>query len=224
MTQQINLFNPIFRKQKKYFSSVTMAQALAIIVLACGLLALDAAIRMRALARQAAATDALLIARQQRLTEVKVQFAPRQKSATLAAEILEAQQELVMLQNATATVQRGGFGDTVGFSPYFRALARQSVDGLWLTDVRIASGGTSIGIQGNVLQAPLVPQYMGRLASEPVMKGKSFATLAMDAVAPPSTQRLDGATAAVVAPTLPTYLKFSLQSVGGSQGTPVVAK
>jgi hypothetical protein len=224
VTQQINLFNPIFRKQKKYFSSVTMAQALAIILLACALLAVDASIRMRALARQAAETDALLAARQQRLTEVKVQFAPRQKSTTLAAEILEAQQELVMLQNASATVQRGGFGDTIGFSPYFRAFARQSIDGLWLTDVRLASGGSAIGIQGNVLQAPLVPQYMGRLASEPVMKGKSFATLAMDAVAPPSTARLDGGAAPAAASAAPTYLKFSLQSVADGQGKPVVAK
>ena len=33
MSQQINLFNPIFLKQKKYFSVVTMLQALLLIVL-----------------------------------------------------------------------------------------------------------------------------------------------------------------------------------------------
>lgn len=224
MTQQINLFNPIFRKQKKYFSSVTMVQALAIICGACALLAIDAAFRTRALTTQAAATEALLAARQQRLTEVKVQFAPRQKSATIAAEIAAAQEELAMLQNATATVQRGGFGDTVGFSPYFRAFARQSIAGLWLTDVKVASGGAAIGIQGNALQAPLVPQYMGRLAQEPIMKGKTFATLALTAVTPPQVALAPG-TAAQATPgaalTTPAYLKFSLQSVGGGQGTAV---
>lgn len=223
MTQQINLFNPIFRKQKKYFSSVAMAQALGIICVACALLVVDASIRMRALTKQAAATDALLAAKQQRLTEVRVQFAPRQKSATIAAEIVAAQQELSMLQNATAMVQRGGFGDTTGFSPYFRAFARQSIDGLWLTELRIASGGGAIGIQGNALQAPLVPRYMARLAQEPVMKGKAFATLAIDAVKAPQPVRVDasGAAAPVAAPAAPTYLKFSLQSVG--TGAPAVA-
>jgi hypothetical protein len=214
VTQQINLFNPIFRKQKKYFSSTAMVQALAIICVACALLAVDAAFRMQALAKQAAATDALLAARQQRLTEVRVQFAPRKKSPTIAAEIVAAQQELTMLQNATATVQRGGFGDTTGFSPYFRAMARQSIAGLWLTDLRISAGGAAIGIQGNALQAPLVPQYMGRLASEPVMKGKAFATLAIDAVMPPRVVRPDGA---AVPGAVPAYLKFSLQSVGTGQ-------
>jgi hypothetical protein len=217
VTQQINLFNPIFRKQKKYFSSMAMVQALAIICVACALLALDAGFRMQALAKQAAAADTLLAARQQRLTEVRVQFAPRQKSATIAAEIVEAQRELTMLQNATASVRRGGFGDTTGFSPYFRALARQSIEGLWLTDLHIAAGGALIGIQGNALQAPLVPQYMGRLATEPVMKGKSFATLAIDAVLPPPLVRQVGGPAPAAAPAVPAYLTFSLQSVATVQ-------
>ena len=223
MTQQINLFNPIFRKQKKYFSSVAMVQALAIICVACALLATDAAYRMRALTVQAGATDALLAARQQKLTEAKVQFAPRQKSTTLGAEIVAAQQELAMLQSASATVQRGGFGDTVGFSPYFRAFARQSIDGLWLTDVKVAAGGASIGLQGNALQAPLVPQYMGRLAQEPVMKGKAFATLAISTVAPSNVVLVGGAGPAAAAPATPSYLKFSLQSVVAVPA-PAVAK
>ncbi len=224
MTQQINLFNPIFRKQKKYFSSVAMAQALAIICVACGALAVDAAIRMRALTEQASATEALLSARQQRLTEVKVEFAPRQKSATMAADIIGAQEELAMLQNATATIKRGGFGDTTGFSAYFRAFARQSVEGLWLTELRISSGGAAIGIQGNALAAPMVPQFMARLAQEPVMKGKAFATLAMNAVAPAQVTELTPGAQAVSTPRTPTYLTFSLQSVAGAPAAVVAAK
>jgi hypothetical protein len=221
VTQQINLFNPIFRKQKKYFSSTAMVQALAIICVACGLLAVDAGFRMQALTRQAAATDTLLAARQQRLTEVRVQFAPRKKSPTITAEIIAAQQELTMLQNATVTVRQGGFGDTTGFSEYFRALARQSIEGLWLTDLRISAGGAAIGIEGNALQAPLVPQYMGRLATEPVMKGKAFATLAIDAVMPARVARKDGVAAPAAAP---VYLTFSLQSVSTGQPAAVAVK
>lgn len=223
MTQQINLFNPIFRKQKKYFSSVAMAQALGIICVACALLAVEAAVRTRALTKQATATSELLALKQQRLTDVKVQFAPRLKSATLVAEISAAQQEMTMLQNATATVKRGGFGDTRGFSAYFRAFARQSVPGLWLTDLDISSGGERIGVQGNALQAPLVPQYMGRLAQEPIMKGKEFATLNMSAVKPAQVSVATTAGTPVAASAVPTYLSFSLQSIG-AQSAAVVAK
>lgn len=217
MSQQINLFNPIFRQQKKYFSSVTLLQALAIICVACALLAADATRRLSAVKAQAQATDALFAARQQRLAEVKVQYAPRSKSTTLGAEIAAAQTELTLLSNASEMVKRGGFGDTRGFSGHFRAFGRQVVDGLWLTDLQIASGGAAIGVQGNTLNAELVPLYMQRLAQEPVMKGASFATL--DISVPPAPAATASATAAPV-----SYLKFSLQSALDAASAPVVAK
>ena len=215
MSQQINLFNPVFRKQKKYFSSVALLQALGIICLGCALLAGDAARRAVAIKAQAASTDAKLLARQEFLAEARVRFAPRQKSAALAAEVAEAQEELAMLSAASATIERGGFGDTRGFSTYFRAFARQRIDGLWLTNLDIGANGTQIGVQGNTLQAELVPLYMRRLASEAVMQGKAFASLEMGAPAP--------AVAAPGAPAAPpkvagapTYLRFNLQSSGAA--------
>lgn len=211
MSQQINLFNPIFRKQKKYFSSVTMLQALGLICLACALLAADAAVRERALRAQAGATDARLLQRQQRLAAAKIQFPARQKSPTLASEVAAAQAELAMFADASAMIGRGGFGDVRGFSPYFRAFARQSVDGLWLTGLNISANGAQIGVRGNTLRAELVPQYMRRLSSETIMQGKTFSSL--DISAPPPVVQAAGGAAPAAA--LPTVLKFSLQSAGG---------
>ena len=219
MSQQINLFNPIFRKQKKYFSSVTMLQALAVICLACALLAADAARRTYALKAQAAATDATLLARQEKLSAFRVQFAPRKKSPTLAAETRAAEEELAMLTNAAATVAGGGFGDTAGYSAYFKAFARQSFDGLWLTNLQVASGGTRLAVQGNVLQAQLVPQYMRRLSSEPVMQGKTFASMEIGAPTPAPAGAEPGAKAAA-----PLYLSFKLQSSGAAAPVSVAVK
>jgi len=207
VSQQINLFNPIFRQQKKYFSSVTMVRALVIICAACALLAWDASNRLRAVKLQAAATDARLAARQQRLNEVRTQYAPRPKSATLPAEIKAAEQELALLVNAGDSLKRGSVGDARGFSAYFRALARQDLDGVWLTDIAIGDGGATLSLQGNALQGELVPQYMQRLAQEPAMKGKTFSTLEIGA--PPAPE----AGANGVRPAAPTYLHFSLQSM-----------
>lgn len=226
MSQQINLFNPIFRQQKKYFSSVTMAQALGVIAVACLLLAGDAMYRARKLQAQAAASDALLQARQQKLADYKVQYAPRVKSATLPDEIAAAQMELTMLTNAAATLKRGGFGDTRGFSEYFRALARQSVNGLWLTEVTIGAGGDQIGVRGRTLEADLVPAYMRRLSAEPIMQGKAFASLEIER---PNAQAVAGesAGAGTPAPAMAggaRYLEFSLQSAGAAGQGGAVAK
>jgi hypothetical protein len=222
VSQQINLFNPIFRKQKKYFSSTTMLQALAIICVACALLVADAARRSRALQAQAASIDALLLSSQERLADFRVRYAPRQKSAALVTEIAAAQVELAMLANAQATITRGGFGDTRGFSGYFRAFARQSIEGLWLTGLDIAAGGQRLGVHGNAMQAELVPQYMRRLGTEPVMQGKAFSSLEIGAglvAAAPAAAAPAGTSVAAA----PPYLRFSLTS-GGAAVTPAAGE
>ncbi|MES2017255.1 MAG: hypothetical protein V4484_12230 [Pseudomonadota bacterium] len=211
MTQQINLFNPIFRKQKKYFSSATMLQALGVICLACALLAADAMRRQRAVQSQAAAVDALLLVRQQKLADYKVSYAPRVKDPALATSIRAAESELLLLNNAAAMIERGGFGETRGFANYLRAFARQSIDGLWLTGLNISAGGAQLGVEGNAMQGELVPLYVRRLASEAVMRGKDFSSLKMEAASAPT-----GAA--------PAYLKFSLQSAGAAAPQPMAAK
>ncbi|MBC7456167.1 MAG: hypothetical protein H7335_21195 [Massilia sp.] len=219
MSQQINLFNPIFRKQKKYFSSVTMLQALSIIWLACVAFSIESLIRTRTLQAQLAATDAQLAAKQQKLADYRVQFAPRQKSATLPVEIAEAQRELTMLTTAAATIGRGGFGDTNGFSGYFRAFGKQRLEGLWLTDVSIAGGGANIGLRGKTLEAELVPRYIAGLGAEPVLQGKAFSSLEIER---PGAALIAVGGAAVTAG--PSYLIFSLQSAGAAPKIVVGAK
>lgn len=212
MSQQINLFNPVFRQQKKYFSSTTLVQALGVICLACALLAIDAFLRLRSLQTQAAAADAVLLRKEEQLAQYRVQFPARIKDGALAAQIVQAQGELTMLQNASLVLSGGALGDSNGFSRYFAALARQRVDGLWLTNVTIADGGARIGVEGNVFQASQVPRYIARLGTEPAMQGKSFETLE---IAQPVAAAA-GAGAASPVPASTPYLHFSLQSAGGS--------
>jgi hypothetical protein len=209
LSQQINLFNPIFRIQKKYFSTVTMLQALAVIGLACGLLVAEAAYRMRALETQFNASNALLAETQARRAEAVVKFPARKRDPVLSAQIADATAELAALQGASSTLQSGEFGNANGFSEYFRAFARQSVSGLWLTELTISGASAQIGVKGNTLRADLVPDYMGRLAQEPVMKGKAFSALNIAQV-PAAPAGPTGA------PATQSYLSFSLQSEGAA--------
>lgn len=201
MSQQINLFNPVFRQQKKYFSSVTMAQSLGLLLLACALLVGESAVRLRQLTAQVAAGEAVLVTKQAKLAQVKAQYPARVKSPALQDQIQQARQELVLLDSAAAILRGGNYGDSRGFSPYFTALARQRVEGLWLTDVRIEDGGARLSVGGNVLQADMVPQYMGRLSREPVMQGKTFATL-----------KINRKAAGEQGASTVSYLEFNLQS------------
>ncbi|HXA48379.1 MAG TPA: MSHA biogenesis protein MshI, partial [Burkholderiaceae bacterium] len=61
MSHQINLYNPIFLKQKKYFSAATMVQGLAVILLGCLLLVGYAQLQLSIRTREAAESAAQLL-------------------------------------------------------------------------------------------------------------------------------------------------------------------
>lgn len=177
MSQQINLFNPIFLEQKKVFGALPMAEALGIIVAGALLLTWFAGQRVDELDKTAAAGKAVLAARERRLAEANVQFAPRQKTPALAAELANAEAELKSLNQVESVLRGGALGNAAGYSEYFRAFSRQNVSGLWLTGVSIVGAGNDIGVQGRALQPTLIPAYIARLKAERVMRGKSFASL-----------------------------------------------
>lgn len=212
MSQQINLFNPIFLKQKKIFSALPMAEALGVIVAGALLLNWYAVQIVGELEKEAEAGKAMLAKREQRLTQARVQFAPRAKDAGLEAQVVAAEAELKALHDVSSVLQGGALGNTAGYAEYFRAFSRQNVSGLWLTGVRINGAGNDIGVQGRAMQATLIPNYIARLTGERVMHGKTFASLDIGRPDAAATTAANAATAAVPAPAASPFVEFSLQS------------
>jgi hypothetical protein len=207
MSQQINLFNPVFLQKKKLFTAATMAASLG--VLALGLAGFGVAARLRVASLQAQADQgaAQLEKTQKRLASVSAEFAPRRQDPALAEELNVAQSELLDLKDVAGVIERGELGDTAGYAEYFRALARQSVEGLWLTGVSIGGAGLDIGVRGRAMDPALVPGYLGRLRNERVMQGKPVGSLQIGE-APALKVVRDGKETSAPAP----YVEFSLQS------------
>jgi Tfp pilus assembly protein PilN len=209
VSQQINLFNPVFLKQKKLFSAVTMVQALGLILLGALLLGVYVNLGSSGLAREADATTAQLKAAQSQLAQVSAAYGPRKKSDALESEVKKMEAEIRSMQQVSEILQKGDFGNKNGFAEYLRALSRQVVDGVWLTGFNVQAGGNEIGIHGRALQPELVPAYLNRLKREQVMQGKSFASLEMATPAAPATPGL----ATSNKPAVPArYVEFSLES------------
>lgn len=196
MSQQINLYNPVFLQQKKMFSARTMAGALLVLFAGVAAIHVYGNMRLKSLQQQADAGAAQLAQKQARLASVTAEFVPRQKSADVDAELLDAEGQLAALREVSGVLARGELGNTQGYAEYFRALARQHVDGLWLTGVSILGAGSDIGVRGRALDPQRVPGYLNRLTLEPIMRGKAFGSLSIN----------QGA--ATPAP----YVEFSLQS------------
>lgn len=214
MSQQINLFNPRFRKQKNYFSAAALAAALGVVLLVSLSAGVSAKLRVARLEQEAAKVKAEHAVREARKASAAAEFAPRQRSTTLQQELDQAESDNRALHAVSAILDKGEFGNTRGYSSYFRAFARSRVNGLWLTGVQITGAGNEIGLQGRTLQASLLPGYLSGLAREPVLKGTTFGHLEMNqpkaVPAQPGTPVPTAATA-VEAP----FVEFSLQAMPG---------
>jgi hypothetical protein len=212
MSQQINLFNPQFQLQKKIFSVNAMAAALGVIMVALVGTGVLAKVRVTRLEADVARGEQQVQAAQKRLVEATAQFAPRTKDVRLEAELTEAQAELDALQRVADVIQRGDLGNTEGYAEYFRALARQGVDGLWLTGVSISGAGKEIAVRGRALEPALVPGYLARLRNERALQGKPVGSMQIGQATTVKVRGADGKEADAPAP----YVEFSLQSAAGA--------
>jgi hypothetical protein len=208
MSQQINLFNPAFEHKKQLFTAKTMAIAVGVLAFALAGMGVYAKVRVGALQRQADAGAVRLEQARKRLASVVTEFAPRQKDTQIAGRLADAESQLAALRRVSDIIARGDLGNTQGYAEYFRALARQRVEGLWLTGVQVGSAGNDIGVRGRALDAALVPGFLGRLRNEQVMQGKAVGSLQIGEAAAQKTTGKDGKEISTPAP----WVEFSLQS------------
>lgn len=217
MSQQINLFNPIFLKQEKHFSAMTMLQALAIILLCGILLTIYTAYQLSSLKNEAQHTAAQLQLTQNQLAKVTAEYGPKQKDVKLEEKMQRMAADVESLQRVSTVLKKGEFGNTDGYADYMSAFARQIINGVWLTGFTIQGAGNDLSIQGGALRPELVPAYLSRLKSEAVMQGASFATLEMSLPKAPADQA-----AKTGEQKLPpaTYINFNLHSSAVAKDSP----
>jgi hypothetical protein len=137
------------------------------------------------------------------LMKVTAEYAPRARSEALEKRADELERQLRGEEAVLEVLQGGSLGNTQGYSAYLRALARQSVNGLWLTAFSIKGAGKEMAIAGRTLRPELVPAYIQRLNQETVIQGGSFTALEMQQ--PKPAPAADGKPAQ-----LPNYLEFRL--------------
>lgn len=210
MSQQINLFNPVFLKQEKYFSALTMAQALGLILAGSIAFYGFASYRTNLLTKQAAEMGSRLAIEEARFASASAKLGPRQKSKQVESDVTTAEDQLRSRREVMEILQSGKLGNTEGFSDYMRAFSRQIVNGLWLTGFTVEGSGSDMTITGRTLQPELVPAYIRRLAQEPVMQGKAFAVLEMHQPIVPPGKSAEGKTSEPLRQA--AYLEFSLHS------------
>ncbi len=205
MSQQINLFNPAFLKQKKVFTAATMARALVLLLIGSLGVVLYGRQHVAILEGRAEAGAKQLAIKKARQASVMVEFAPRKNDPKVEADLVQAQAEKKSYDDVMQILEGGELGNTQGYSQYFKALARQVNGDLWLTGITIQGAGNQIGLRGRAMEPSLVPAYIGRLTRESAMRGKGFGALQITR----ATRATEGSTSVELAP----FIDFSLQAV-----------
>lgn len=179
MSQQINLFNPIFMKQRKYFSLLAMLQALGLIIVGSLFFYGYAIYQVEQLGKQSEESTKRYNTEQARLTRYSAEFSLQQANQALQEETRRLEKQASEQDELIETLKTGAIGNTTGYSGYMRAFARQVVQGLWLTGFRVTGDAAQISLSGGVTNPELLPAYIQRLGKESVMHGKTFSTLQM---------------------------------------------
>jgi hypothetical protein len=177
MSQQINLFNPLLLEPKRYFSALTMVQALGILFAALMVVYGALAYQVRKVERRATDSEQQFKLERERLLALTKQLSPEGRSKVLADQLAQAEREVDQRGRLLQSIRVGDLGNTEGFSRFLAALARQSVPGVWITGMTLAAGGQELILRGRALHPDLLPQYLRALNREEVMRGRSVTEL-----------------------------------------------
>jgi cell division protein FtsL len=214
MSQQINLFNPVFMKQRKYFSLLAMLQALGLIIAGSLVFYGYAIYQVNQLNRQLEENTKRYNAEQARLASYMAEFSPQLSGQLLQNEVQRLENQVAAESEIIDTLKSGAVGNTIGYSEYMRAFARQVVQGLWLTGFKVTGDAAQISLSGAVLSPELLPVYIQRLGKERIMRGKTFSTLRMQQA------KVDaGAAGQAPTPAARRYVEFTLHSSPESENS-----
>jgi len=177
--QQVNLYQPMFRHQRRVFSAAAMVQSL--VLAAVGLLAIFGygEWQVRQLAAEVHAIERDRDAAAAQLVQLQRDVPQRQPSKVLAAEVARLQRALAQRRGLADTLSSSA-GSGRGFSGLLSGLSRGHVEGTWITGVRLARADGDLELRGSARTPELVPRLVQKLSAEDEFSGRRFAALAIE--------------------------------------------
>jgi len=180
INQQVNLFQPTFRKERKLLSFEAMVKiCVAVLILMTGIYGWGE--------WRAQTFHSSFISLQDKFETQTTQLSKVGRGSTQDLAVNRLKQELKELEKALMMHRKkindlaqilGSFDN--GVSEYMASFSRQSPKGVWLTGFSVKAGGSALKIQGSALEPGLIPVFLQRLSSEPALEGTRFGLLEIE--------------------------------------------
>ncbi len=165
MYQQINMYQPVFRRQPKIFSAATLLKIVALAAVLLLSVYMHARWTLQGLQRTSAELTQNYRQLDARLIELEA-FDKTPANNAAGNEIIVLQKQISERRELLQHIDQLSINTTAGFAEVFETLARQEVPGLWLTGIRLDHSGNT-EIRGTTLDPKLVPRYLQLMARQP---------------------------------------------------------
>ena len=176
MSQQVNLFNPLFRPKGFSFTSAkAMLYAMGIAATCLALAAVYEDYALREVAARAQSTETMHKEATAKLAQLTNEVAQQKPNPQIEADIAALEAQLKGRQEIVETLRSGAVGNTSGFSEYMRAFSRQTVNGLWLTGFEF--DGNDLVLHGRTVNPELVANFLKQLNREQSLQGREFSAM-----------------------------------------------
>ncbi len=163
MTQQINLYLSEFRVKKDPVTLLLMGQVIGgVLAIMLLLTSYDFLVRWQ-LNGELAQLQVTLQEESQKTAELDGLLARRSQSDELTRRLENAEARLLSDRQVRDFLSRTKLGNLVGFSEYFKDLARASLEGFSLSTIEITSGGEQVKLLGQVVDSSLVVRFVSNL-------------------------------------------------------------
>lgn len=171
--QQVNLFQPIFRKQRLVLSAAVLAPSIGVFVLALAAISTWGWLQVSSLEAEALLLEGRERAQSAQLASLDPASGLNRR-AEIEAELVELNQRLIEQQRLVEVLDERPLGGIAGFSGILAALGRQRTPGLWLTRIDIDGASGGIELAGRSVSPDRVPGFLLSLGDEPALAGRRF--------------------------------------------------
>jgi len=182
MHQQINLYQPVFRKQAIVFSATTLLRIAAAVLVLLLIVLGHARWTLADMTATAQALETQVASLGQQLGEIEDDQRTPDTEA-LDSDIDQLQQDIDQRNLLLTRFDRLVTQHENGFAAQFRALAEERLPGLWLEGVTV-NDSNRVEIRGITLDAKLVPKYLQQLERHKALSKTAFEAVAMNRIDP----------------------------------------
>ena len=180
MAQQINLCTPILLKPKHYFSAQTMVQTVGVFVVLGGLLCGAWVWNLKQATdgyRQVMAGQAQELERLQSAIQ-RGRAAAGPVDAVVLAQQRSAQATLQQREALLAVLQQGVMVPGSAHSDRLQWVARSIPAPVWVSNIKMDAG--QFEVSGFTLEPAALNDWVGKLATNPLMQGMKLATVKVE--------------------------------------------